>query len=219
MGTKNPPITWHPEIFSEKQQTVLKRLGSFLTQEGFYMGGGTAVALYFGHRRSFDLDWFTPQPLKDPLGLSRRIMDLTPFSIDQMERGTLHGRASEVRISCLEYRYPLLKKLQPFSDYQCRVAAWQDLACMKLAAVSQRGSKKDFVDLMAMMETTSLKTMLKWYQKKYPVNSITPVLYGLVYFDEADQEGQPKMIQEIPWEEAKQTLRKIVAAFYSGKRP
>ena len=33
------------------------------------------------------------------------------------------------------------------------------------------------------------------------------------------EEGQPKMIQEIPWEEAKQTLRKIVAAFYSGKRP
>ena len=183
------------------------------------MGGGTAVALYFGHRRSFDLDWFTPQPLKDPLGLARRIMDLTPFTVDHMERGTLHGRASEVRISCLEYRYPLLKKLKPFPDYQCRVAAWEDLAGMKLAAVSQRGSKKDFIDLMALLEKTSLKTMLKWYQRKYPINSITPVLYGLVYFDEADQEAQPKMIQKIPWKEAKQTMRKAVAGIYSGKRP
>ena len=216
MGTKNPPITWHPEIFSKKQQTVLKRLGSFFTQESFYLGGGTAVALYFGHRRSFDLDWFTLQPLKDPLGLARMIMDLTPFTIDQMERGTLHGRASEVRIRCLEYRYPLLKKLKPFPDYQCRVAAWEDLACMKLSAVSQRGSKKDFIDLMALMETTSLKTMLKWYQRKYPINSITPVLYGLVYFDEADREAQPKMIQKIPWEVTKQTMRKTVEAIYSG---
>lgn len=216
MGTKNLPITWHAEIFTKKQQKVLKTLGPFFAQAGFYLGGGTAVSLYFGHRRSFDLDWFTLQPLKDPLGLARRIMDLTPFSIDQVERGTLHGRAFEVRISCLEYRYPLLKKLQPFPDYQCRVAAREDLACMKLAAVSQRGSKKDFIDLMVLTEKIPLRTMLKWYQKKYPVSNLTPVLYGLTYFDDADQEALPKMIRRIDWKEVKQTIRQMVIAIYSN---
>ena len=53
-------MTWHPEILGRRQRRVLAEIGPLLTERGFYLAGGTAVALHLGHRRSVDLDWFAP---------------------------------------------------------------------------------------------------------------------------------------------------------------
>jgi hypothetical protein len=64
-------MTGHPEVLSRNQKRVLAELGPFLTGSGFYLAGGTAVALHLGHRRSVDLDWFTAERLPDPLSLAQ----------------------------------------------------------------------------------------------------------------------------------------------------
>jgi hypothetical protein len=56
-------MSWHPEALSRRQEHVLVELSPFLGQAGFYLAGGTAVALHLGHRRSVDLDWFTPEQI------------------------------------------------------------------------------------------------------------------------------------------------------------
>lgn len=198
----------HPEVLSSSQKRVLAELGPFLSERGFYLAGGTAVALHLGHRRSVDLDWFTAERLPDPLLLAQQIRDFpVPFVPGQVEPGTLHGSARRVRQSLLEYRYRLLG---PLSQWQrcARVASRRDLAAMKIAAVAQRGSKKDFVDIYALASRSfSLRQMLSWYQSKYDIADVAHVLYSLSYFDDADRERMPAMIWKVKWPNVKDTIR------------
>ena len=38
-----------------------------MTAQQFSLGGGTALAIHLGHRRSVDFDWFTRERIADPL--------------------------------------------------------------------------------------------------------------------------------------------------------
>ena len=49
----------HLEVLPPDQQNALRQLGPAAKDQGFYLGGGTAVAVHLGHRQSIDLDWFT----------------------------------------------------------------------------------------------------------------------------------------------------------------
>ena len=52
----------HTEILSEKQKELLPLITAFSKQ--FYLVGGTAIALYLGHRTSIDFDLFTNKDIK-----------------------------------------------------------------------------------------------------------------------------------------------------------
>jgi hypothetical protein len=58
-------MKYFTEGLSKKQIKVLKALGPHMAPKGFYLAGGTALAIHYGHRLSVDLDWFTPQSFKD----------------------------------------------------------------------------------------------------------------------------------------------------------
>lgn len=178
-------------------------------RQHYYLGGGTTIAIYLGHRHSVDLDWFTEEGITDPMRLAQNIRDKgIPFVTGQIERGTLHGTISGVRISFLEYKYPLLKPLIIWQKATCQLATLEDLACMKLSALTQRGSKKDFVDIYALgLRYFSLRDMLRLYQKKFSVEDMGHVLYGLSYFDDADKERLPKMFWDTNWRTIKKTIQ------------
>lgn len=180
-----------------------------MKQWHFYLGGGTAIAFYIGHRHSVDLDWFTGEGITDALILAQNIRDEgMPFITGEVERGTLHGTISGIRVSFLEYRYPLLKPNISWPKFGCLIASLDDLACMKLSAIAQRGSKKDFVDIYALgLKYLSLREMLRLYQQKYSVEDIAHILYGLSYFDDADKERMPKMFWNIDWRTIKKTIQ------------
>ena len=212
MASEDSAVKRHPEILSAAQKKVLGKLGPSMTRRSFYLGGGTAVAIHTGHRRSVDLDWFTEGRIPDAALLARDLQDEgIPFVTRQIDRGTLHGTVSGVRISFLEYRYPLLRPALLWSDYGCKLAALDDLACMKLSAVAQRGSKKDFVDIYALgLKHKSLPEMLRLYQQKYAIADVAHVLYGLAYFEDADRERMPRMGWDVDWRTAKKTIQQWV---------
>ena len=91
--------------------------------------------------------WLT-HPARRSGGLSRRqirfweIIIATPLE---------HGRVNRVRVSFLEFRYPLLARTARWPKAGCHIASIRDIACMKLAAIAQRGSRKDFIDLWALL--------------------------------------------------------------------
>lgn len=192
-----------------------------MTRRQFYLGGGTALATYLGHRHSVDLDWFTGEQIKDPLLLAQEIRDgCIPFKTTSIERGTLYGTVSGIRVSLLEYRYPLLRPLVHCPGLACLMASMEDIACMKLSAVAQRGSKKDFVDIYALgLRHFSLKEMLQLYQKKYAVRDIAHVLYGLTYFDDAERERMPKMFWSINWKTVKKTIQGWIRGTVRSQTP
>ena len=75
MGTKDRRLSWHPEALRAQQKRVLMDLGRFMSQRRFYMGGGTAIAIQLGHRRSLDFDWFTGEKIDDPMQLAASFRD------------------------------------------------------------------------------------------------------------------------------------------------
>jgi hypothetical protein len=201
-------MTWHREILPIKQQHVLAQIGPKVAEHGFYLAGGTAVALHLGHRRSVDLDWFTDQGLPDPQRLAQDLREQgVAFVTRKVAPGTLHGSVRGVRVSFLGYRYTLLAALRPWRD-GTRIASRADLAAMKLAAVAQRGAKKDFLDIYALgIRRRSLRQMLRAYQKKYVTQDLTHLMYSLAYFDDAEGERMPRMFWDVTWRTVKETIR------------
>lgn len=196
------------QVLPQKQINVLRTLGPQAASLGFYLAGGTALAIRLSHRISVDLDWFTTHPFEDGMlvAQSLRIAGL-PITVDQVSPGTLHGSIKGVRVTFLQYQYPFIKPPDPWSEMKCDLASLADLACMKLSAIAQRGARKDFCDLYALgIRHFSLQDMLTFYQKKFSIHDIGSVLYGLVYFDDAEQERMPRMLLDVSWKEIKSTI-------------
>lgn len=201
-------MAFHAEVMPATQQEMLRRLGPFATERDFYLGGGTAIAIQLGHRRSVDLDWFTLGEIAEPLGLARDLRSAgVAFDLTHVEQGTLHGEADSVLLSFLEYRYPTLVPPVEWPEYGCRLAALEDLACMKLSAVGDRGAKKDFIDIYALGQAHfRLERMLGLYQKKFDTRDLAHTIMALTYFDDAEEEEMPRMLWDVEWEEVKRTI-------------
>jgi hypothetical protein len=187
-------------------------MGALADRAGFYLAGGTALALQLGHRHSVDYDWFTTETLADPIGLAARIREGgLPLQITRAEEGSLHCRINEVRVSFLEYRYPLIAPLVKWTDEACSLASLDDIAAMKLAAVAQRGSRKDIIDVYALaLRHKPISQLLSVYQKRYKIQDVTHVLYALNYFDDADKERTPPMLWDVNWRTIKATMKEWI---------
>lgn len=192
----------------KKQIDVLKTLGPQMSSREFYLAGGTALAIHLGHRVSVDLDWFTRRPFDDGMLIAQSIRNSSVnLDIEQVAPGTLHGSIQGVRVTFLQYQYPLLKPLEHWREIDCHLASLEDLACMKLSAVAQRGARKDFCDIYALGNRCfTLQEMLDSYQKKFTIQDIGTVLYGLAYFDDAESERMPRMLWDVSWKEIKKTI-------------
>lgn len=206
----------HLEVLGRSQRSLLPALSPVARDHDFYLAGGTGLALQLGHRRSVDFDWFRAQPIEDPLRLAAALQ--TPalqLTVDRVEKGTLHATARRVRVSFLEYGYALLKPLT--GDSGLRLAALEDIAAMKLAAVAQRGAKKDFVDIFALGQRFTLADMLGFYRVKYGVKDVGHVLVALAYFDDADRERLPALLRRWEWSTIKTTIRRWVGEATRGR--
>ncbi|MCS7209624.1 MAG: nucleotidyl transferase AbiEii/AbiGii toxin family protein [Fimbriimonadales bacterium] len=182
-----------------------------LAQAGFYLAGGTAVALYYGHRRSVDLDWFCAEPF-EPLGLQARLrsqgIELQGASVAE---STLIGWLGRVKVSLFAYPYPLVAPVRVWSDYGVSVAAPEDLLCMKLVAVQQRGTRRDFVDLYVLLRDIPLERAVELYRQKYGFSPGASLVYALTYFADADSEPPVRLRSALSWRQVKRFLQREAA--------
>lgn len=205
----------HPEIFGEIQKVVLTRLAETASRGGFYLGGGTAVALHLGHRRSEDFDWFSLTEPEDAIDWAAELRTAIPgWVTGQLASHTVLGSIQGVRVSFFRYRYALLETPLNVPEYGIKLASLMDLAAMKIAAASQRGSRKDFIDLDAMLSNgLSLKDLLDAYRIRYGIEDIGHILNSLVYFEDAEREPLPVMIEKRSWSSVRSRLQQTVKDF------
>lgn len=202
------PVHMHEEVLTPTQQETLARLGPELDRRGFVLAGGTAVALLLGHRKSVDLDWVGAEGLDAPMDLAAHLAPLVAsWEVLRVASGTLHASANGVRVSLLEYRYAELASPIPWRKMGIRLASLDDLCAMKLAAVAQRGSRKDFWDVYALaLRHKPLARMMDLYRRKFGISDLSHVLYGLTYFDDAEREPEPEVLWDISWAEVREAL-------------
>lgn len=199
----------HKEAITKKTQSVLDKLVSSGIVKDFYLAGGTALAIQLGQRESIDLDWFTEKEFS--LGkLKGQLADTGNFEVVSEAPGTLHGILDGVKITFLYYNYSPLFPFIAFED--AKLADERDIAAMKVDAISSRGSKKDFIDLYFLLKKYSLEEIIGFFEKRYAnihYNKMH-ILKSLVYFEDAQNEASPVMLQRADWEEIKKVIQKEV---------
>lgn len=201
------------EVLSKNESRSLAILGKSGLLADIYMAGGTALALQIGHRFSYDFDFFTPKEFDENMMLER-IKGLMPdFQLERKEWRTILGYIKESRFSLFFYSYPLLFKTNNFLG--ANIADIKDIAAMKIAAISDRGVKKDFIDLYFILEKEkilSLENALELYDKKFETlkQNKLHILKSLQYFVDAEESEMPKMIKPVSWLDVKSFFQKEV---------
>ena len=180
----------------------------------FYLAGGTGCALQIGHRRSRDFDLFSQQAF-EIFPLQNALRNLGRFVADYSGAGTLVGRLDGTKIGLFHYPYPLLEDTVGYLGG--RVASLVDIGCMKIDAISSRGTKRDFTDLFFILKTLErdLETFFPHFERKYGRNGFNRhhILKSLVYFEEADREPEPEVLVDFSWSETKRFFVANVKAF------
>lgn len=188
------------ETLSSDPQRLLERLGQLSTVTPFYLAGGSAIALHLGHRISVDLDFFTPQDDYEAEPLIQQLQNVGHLVIRQQSRGTLNATLAGTLISFFVYPYPLLEKAQ--AVWNVHIAGLLDLALMKLAAISQRGAKRDFLDLYQICHSGyTLDALLQLMPTKFPDVTYPSyhLLRALAYFEDAEPDSMPPMLTSLEW--------------------
>lgn len=177
-----------------------------LADSGFALAGGTSLALRLGHRQSVDLDFFTPDAF-DPESLATRL-GIDSESITGMASGTLQLRRHDLKMEFLRHGYPPLRDLQQLDGI--RLWSLEDVAAMKINAIVNRGSKKDFYDLAALLDAWPLGQLLEHYQQKYRPGSLLMAIRSLAWFEDADAEPDPISLTGATWPEIVEKIKTAI---------
>ena len=193
----------HLEAVSSALFDLLQRLMREDALVTFALGGGTSLALRFGHRESVDLDLFTQAPFD-----SLRLADVLKQSHGMVESGTAENSVSGVidgiKVDILAHRYPLVAEVVVVGEI--RMLSLEDIAAMKLNAIANRGSKKDFWDYAKLLSRFSREEMLGFYSEKYPRDSLWNVGKSLAYFHDAENQPDPRDLRGQSWAAVKKII-------------
>jgi hypothetical protein len=170
----------------------------------FYLAGGTALSLQMGHRLSVDLDFFSPtEDIPSIRPALEQALATFDFTLADSAWGNLVYLVRNVRVGFYGYGYDLVAPLVETSDAQ--LASIEDIALMKMDALLSRAARKDFYDLYFICQNLSLRQILDLAPRKYPQTRDfeTQTVKRLTYFESAEQDPAPTLLQSISWEQVK----------------
>ena len=170
---------------------------------GWSLAGGTGLAFRLGHRISEDLDFFRTDDM-NVRALHDILQKHGAYETLQEAEHTLTVLIHGTKLSFFRVRDPLLFKGTPHRFFS--IADVRDIALMKLAAISGRGSRKDFADLYIILQNEPmLEAYFDLLPRKYDPSRLNTyhILKSLTYFDDAEAEPLPRMLVPFDWAECK----------------
>ncbi len=196
------------KTLSENAQKSLALLSKGVLPPNTYLAGGSALALHFGHRISIDFDFFTEVSFSSEK-LTESLKRDANFKTQTILEDTFLGTFNNVRFSIVRYKYPLL--FQPMYCVGVKIADPRDIGAMKIAAMMDRGTKKDFIDLYFLsIRGIGLESCFEYYEGKYKAlaNNLYSILTSLSYFIDAENSEMPVMLEKVNWKEIKTFFEK-----------
>jgi hypothetical protein len=201
-------------VLTQKQIKLLRKL-NFLKNYGFYMAGGTALALQIGHRTSIDFDFYIYKKFNNRKLLKYLEDHFKKIKLIQIPEQTLIVKIDRTEVSFFHYPYPLIYPLIREKEFP-PIASKEDIAAMKLMSIIQRGTKRDFIDIYFLIKEIGLKKIFEIAKKKYPSFDYYLALRALNYFEDAEREKIKRKvtyIKPVKWSEIKRFLMKVTTNF------
>jgi len=193
----------HLETIDTRTLDLLVKLQKIPAFTELRLVGGTALALHIGHRKSVDLDFFGTITA-DEYELSKQLTETGQATILKKTENIKIYVIDGIKTDIVNFHYKWLAS--PLIESGLVLAGMEDIAAMKLSAITGRGTKKDFIDLFFLLKHFRLKQMLDFYLQKYPDGSEFIVLKSLSYFDDAEEDESPVMLKPAKWG----TVKKII---------
>lgn len=190
----------HFETIAPPTLELLKKLQHIRELNHTLLVGGTALALQFGHRKSIDIDLFGNIP--DLIDIPQYLDSTGKVTLLKQSKHIHSYTINSVKVDIVNYPYPWIS--EPIMIDGTRIAGLKDICAMKLAAITGRGSKKDFIDIYFLLQHFTLNEMLSFYSQKYVDGSTFLVLKSLAYFDDAEIDPDPSMLIKVDWDTIKQ---------------
>ena len=189
----------HLEVLTPEAAQVAPILLRALVHEPWTLAGGTGLALQLGHRVSVDFDWFCISEAF-PAGMAARLASLgLPITMVQDRMDTVECVLAQVRCSFFAFRPVFGPSADQFHGLP--VAPIEDIGAMKLVAASQRGARKDFYDLYAILRRIEMRRIAARLREMYTDPRPNPVhiAKSLVYFEDAEKEPDPRLLTPVNW--------------------
>lgn len=199
----------HFKVLDKKAKALLRPLRDLVKSSSFVLAGGTGLALQYGHRMSDDFDFFSEDDFSCE-DILRQISSLGDTQILLQDQYSLVVSTKGVKLSFFRYWDKFL--FDPIPTKYFSLTDPKDIVFMKLVALSQRGARKDFIDLYFLFKKTiSLKKSLPLLEKKFPnqKTNLHHILKSLVYFEDAEKEPMPKMLVPFDWEGIKRYFQNL----------
>ena len=177
----------------------------------FRLVGGTGLALYWGHRVSVDIDFFTDKKI-DLLYIEGQLNKIEEANF--LSRSPIALFYTLQSIKCDFLIYPYLFSLPPLIENKIQIAALDDIVTMKLGSITNRGAKKDFIDLFYILQHYDFQKLCDLYKLKYKTKDLLALFRSLTFFNDAEPQEMPEVLidKTLKWSTVKKEIEKKVKA-------
>ena len=190
---------------------VLKGLMQIPELNNFYLVGGTALALYFGHRISVDVDLFSTTNFENETLIAPVEKKFPGFTYRNTHNPIgLFGSIDGIKVDLVKHHnHPLID--EPVVTDGIRLVSIPDIMAMKIAAILRRAVKKDFWDIAELLDHYTVDDFIKYYIKKYPSQQLLiSIPSALTYFIDAEESEAPVSLKGQTWEGVKKQIQQKV---------
>ena len=204
-------------------QTVSPNLLSLLQQlmnlpsiQQFRLVGGTGLALQLGHRQSVDIDLFSEHDFNKEKLQEILTNEFGSFVLNWKSMNGFTSSINEVKVDFFNWNIPFI--MPPVIDGKIVLMDKKEIGSMKLEAITSRKDKKDFFDIMFLLNELSLKELITVFRTKYPYINHKFALESLMAIDYADETADPILLKPLSWTEAKQQIVSSVENYFTEQK-
>jgi hypothetical protein len=175
----------HLEVLTEEAKKIFPVFSKF---QGFYLAGGTGLALQIGHRVSVDFDFFCDTEIpKTLLQKTKRAFDGFNVIARINNPDELTISVNGVKVTFL--KYPFKRLFDPVLYNGIELLSPKEIAITKAYTIGRRGEYKDYADLFFCLKknVATLEEIIKFAEQKYGEDFNSRIfLEQLVYFEDIE---------------------------------
>ncbi|MBU1110847.1 nucleotidyl transferase AbiEii/AbiGii toxin family protein [Patescibacteria group bacterium] len=206
----------HLEVISPQTLNTLKSIFANSAFGDFYLVGGTGLASQLGHRKSEDVDLFSPCEFS--VSLLAELKKMGAVKVILANDNAIEVSFNGVRVFLMYFDFPLYKPLKTSDGVV--IADAIDIGLMKLLSLTGRDSKKDIIDLYFIdKEVIKLEKLLGIMNMFYPPDAFNghSSLKNLFDEDKLNAQPMPKMVKSVEWQDAYERVSTVVVEYLRGK--